>query len=32
LTDGLEGREFTWHCFGRDKPVKLTPLLRIFRR
>jgi hypothetical protein len=23
---------FTWHWFGRGKPVKLTPLLRIFRR
>jgi hypothetical protein len=26
------GALFTWHWFGRGKPVKLTPLLRIFRR
>jgi hypothetical protein len=23
---------FVWHWFGRGKPMKVTPLLRLFRR
>jgi ubiquinone biosynthesis protein len=26
------GSLFVWHWFGRGKPVKITPLLRVFRR